>query len=754
MVQYDHIPQELKDREQWVVWKYEEKGEGRATKVPYDPVTAERASSTNPKTWDSYINAYNCSQLPGWDGIGFVFTAEDPYIGVDLDDCYNAMTGRGYEAMTDLEAGWVEDLDSYTEVSPSGKGVKVIFRGQLPKDQDRHSWGGNGIYDRGRFFTITGEVISRQHSVIRSVAPDTLNALLRVWFPPVTLAREVEEQPQRLTDTEVLRMVQYAGNVDKFNDLWAGKWEEWYPSQSDADAGLIGLLAFYTGPCFGQLDRMFRKSGLMRDKWDERRGFGTYGGNTIAMVLGRMDTFWEDDMAVRGIVGPNPGEGTLYTNIQLGPLTIEEVKVPSPQEQKRRWRRLQEGYEAPTEWPWHLSQVMAHVAPMAERLGPDWVALKSLSFLSALCGEVQIENRPLGIWTLGISTQGTGKSATSDELEKVVRGVASRLSNNLSTFTGGSEAGLVRLIAGTRRNVLSYLSEWSGFAKLLETEHSSRMRELLLNVWDGRDYTHTLATEVFQVREPFMVVNGVTTPSSWKRAVDYGDTGNGFYSRFLFVCPDVLPASSDEYPYRTRAQRDLVVGELYEHFNWLSEQHISLATLDAKPSPALKAYSEYLGLSRTNDAIDLDEVGYGSEDQGNGLPGTRLREYVKRLATVLELLEKQPQLRPNPLDAEGKRTNVLRVREANVERAVKLVQRSAAYAQRCYGWLARSKDDEQATVIRLALAARSDSVYGLVSRTGLNGSDVQRALDLLASEGLVSTVADGERRIWSLNGGH
>lgn len=733
MVYFDRIPQELKNWDQWVCWKYEAKSDGSKTKVPYDPSTGQRADTTDQRTWVKFTEARSFYNEGKYDGIGFVFTKRDPYFGVDLDDCYTE-GGDPLNRVTQPAADWVHMLCSYTEVSPSGKGLKVIAKGTLPETK-RHSWaGGHGIYDAGRFFTITGNKYGFNN--IRTVPVGTLEELYKEWFPPVATVQEYTEVPQRLTDTEVFKLANNAANASKFMDLYEGEYHSWYGTQgrSEADAGLISMLAFYTGPCPEQLDRMFRSSGLMRPKWDERRGEGTYGTQTIAMVLSKMEEYY--DMAQRGTPLP-PSTIDPYKPIILGKDSFGSQVL------HKKWKKLLEGYDSLSldNLPHYLKQVVQHVAPLSERLGDDWVILKSLSFLSALYGNVQVENRPLAICTIGISTQGTGKSATSDELERVVRAVASHNADNLSTFTGGSEAGLIRLIAGTRRRVLAYFSEWTSLAKLLGEDHSSRMRELLLNVWDGRSYTHTLATEVFQIREPFMVINGVTTPAAWKRTVDYSDTGNGFYSRYLFVAPDVLPATSEEYPYITQVKRDRIVTELYAH---LEETPEVVSAVVERPSKAYLDYSKYLGISRTTQAIDLDDVGYSSEDATHMLPGARLLEQVKRVATVLELLESKPRVQGG----------VLRVREENVARAVVIVQRSAAYAQRAYAWLCRSKDDEQATVVRHTLARQSDTLLGLVQRTGLNAAEVERAINLLATENLVSSVVDGDRRIYSMNGGH
>lgn len=740
----ENIPQELKDLPQWVVWRYEDKPNGEATKVPYYVAPGgeriRRASSTDRETWMTFSEALTGKEVARMAGVGFVFTAEDPYIGVDLDDCYDETRSPipGPERLDPSEEAWVQAMSSYTEVSPSNTGVKVIVRGKLPADLDRHSWGGNGVYDRGRFFTVTGNVLSRNYSRIAPLPGDVLNGLLARWFPPV-VTREWDEAEERLTDTEVIRVATRATNGEKFVDLWYGDWQEWFPSQSDADAGLIALLAFYTGPCPEQLDRLFRQSALMRDKWDERRGDGeTYGSKTIYKVLSLMQEYADmttRGVEVQGIVGPNPGDGTLTPPLIDPAVTLRFGDDAFGTSVKKRWAVGLDAYPSLDTRPHYLQLVYDHVAPLAQRLGGDWVDLMALSFLSSFFPAISIERLPLNLWVIGIGAQGVGKSVTSDELEGITRDTASVLACNLSTFSGGSNAGLIRLLAKDRhKKVLCYASEWTQLVGLMATEHSNSLREALLNYYDGRGYTHVLANEILEVESPYLVVNGVTTKANWQRATDYADTGNGFYSRFLFACPDIQPAG-DEYPYRTRAQRKAVVDQLWPHIQAVTDRGLEALALEQRPSPAYKAYAKYLGMDNHSGFIDMDEVGLSLDDDDAQPAGRRLAQ-VKKLAGLLELLEREPQVQ---------RGGYL-VREANVQRAVQLVQRANAYSKRAYSWLARSKDEEQASIVLHTLEKGKDSEYGLMSRTGLGIVAVRAALELLEGEKLVaSQVVEGKR---------
>jgi primase-polymerase (primpol)-like protein len=125
-------PETLREREQWVCWREEERDD-KLTKIPVTPATGGFASSTDPETWDSLETALEYTETEHADGVGFVFTDDDPIVGVDLDDCRDPETDNADDVALDI----IERLDSYTEVSPSGTGYHVLITGELPEGRNR-----------------------------------------------------------------------------------------------------------------------------------------------------------------------------------------------------------------------------------------------------------------------------------------------------------------------------------------------------------------------------------------------------------------------------------------------------------------------------------------------------------------------------------------------------------------------------------------------------------------------------------------
>jgi primase-polymerase (primpol)-like protein len=153
------VPDDLRERDQWVLWRYEERN-GKGAKVPYQ-VDGRRASSVDPGTWTSFeaVTDEWRRKPRGYAGSGFVFSAADPFCGIDLDDSLDAEL-----KVKPWASGIVERFgDTYMEISPSGQGLKIWVRGAVPANLAGVSVGDGQIeiYDHARYFAVTGQVFRR-----------------------------------------------------------------------------------------------------------------------------------------------------------------------------------------------------------------------------------------------------------------------------------------------------------------------------------------------------------------------------------------------------------------------------------------------------------------------------------------------------------------------------------------------------------------------------------------------------------------
>ena len=278
---FENFPKELTTLNQWVVWKaVYDNSRGKWTKPLYNSLTGGYAKSNTPATWSSFEDARKAYQAGNYDGVGFVLTAADPIAGIDLD---HILTQEGIDSKSQ---NIIDTLNTYTEKSPSGDGVRLFCIGKLPEGGRKK--GDYECYESGRYLTVTGHrmnekgIESRQseieivHGIIFEKPQDTP--------PPVSVSHAATAD---LSDSELWDKMFKAANGDRIRDLYNGNYSG-YKSQSEAVLALCGDLAFYTGRDALKMDSMFKESGLYRaDKWDIKHHANgqTDGQHTIDLAI-------------------------------------------------------------------------------------------------------------------------------------------------------------------------------------------------------------------------------------------------------------------------------------------------------------------------------------------------------------------------------------------------------------------------------------------------------------------------------------
>lgn len=280
-VNFVNIPDVLKQTASFCVWKLEKRS-GRPTKVPYNPRTGAMARTNDPSTFADFNTAMKSYAIGGWDGIGY--RVSEGIGAIDIDHCI-----REDGSLNDVAASILGIFpDAYFERSPSGTGLRGFFRLSPDFAYDKTVYYINNrkhgleVYLPGvtnRFVTVTGDMF-RNGAVTRN--DGSLRTLLDTFMKRSTrVSSKTVEPVSYLDDDGVIAHASASESGDKFKALYAGNWEEGYDSQSDADMALVSILAFWCGNVEEQIDRIFRTSGLMRDKWDRMTGDRTYGQITI-----------------------------------------------------------------------------------------------------------------------------------------------------------------------------------------------------------------------------------------------------------------------------------------------------------------------------------------------------------------------------------------------------------------------------------------------------------------------------------------
>ena len=293
---YARVPEEMKALKQWVIWGVNEE----KPKSPYNPQSSSVGAKANdPGTWAGFAAAAAAAARLGRGGIGFEFGAPGGIAGLDLDHVIN---DKGELAQWAAEI--VALMDSYTELSPSGRGLHIIFKLSVPYSEicprNKDSKQGIEIYDTGRYFTVTG----KPYGEAKPIA-DRTEQVRQVCARYLAKTETAKPKAERRESTEMSnaelweRMFEapngagiralYNGDVSGYTSLHNDG--ETYADKSAADMALCNHLAYWTENDAGRMDAMFRESGLMRDKWDELRGSQTYGELTIAEAIRSTSTY-------------------------------------------------------------------------------------------------------------------------------------------------------------------------------------------------------------------------------------------------------------------------------------------------------------------------------------------------------------------------------------------------------------------------------------------------------------------------------
>lgn len=249
------LPEELKAYAQWVC--------ADTNKAPINPKTGGRASVADPNTWGTFGQAVEYAVLHAL-YIGFVLTENDPFAIIDQDDKENRPATPEQKERHEKIIG---AFGSYTERSMSGRGTHIIVKGVVPHSLHRDNV---EVYSKRHYVILTGDVL--RDAPIADCQP-LLDQLVGEMKPAPTV--ELEEEPEVMSDCDLVDMAMKASNGEKFNDLCAGKWEELgYPSQSEADLALISVLAFYSSSDT-QVLRLFSYSILGKREKARRRDYLT-----------------------------------------------------------------------------------------------------------------------------------------------------------------------------------------------------------------------------------------------------------------------------------------------------------------------------------------------------------------------------------------------------------------------------------------------------------------------------------------------
>ncbi|MCH5463489.1 hypothetical protein HC026_11980 [Lactobacillus sp. LC28-10] len=282
MYDYSNIPQELKEQNIWGIFVTRKYPKGdKLNKIPLNPTTGKGISTSEPADWTTFERAKTAYENSTANAAGLAMLVHPPYVFLDLDH---------KEANDPITKEFFKVTDgSYCERSISKHGFHIFVKGHKQNSHTKGSKFGVEVYDSLRFCAVTGDSFNGSN-VIKAIPDKPLNNLIDKYLPPtegniIPDHKAVQGHTAFTDDDELIKRAANANDRGVFKSLFYKGWKGLYPTQSEADWELAQKLAFWTNKDFDQMDRIFRRSKLMRDKWDSKREQSTYGAKTLNKAI-------------------------------------------------------------------------------------------------------------------------------------------------------------------------------------------------------------------------------------------------------------------------------------------------------------------------------------------------------------------------------------------------------------------------------------------------------------------------------------
>lgn len=541
-----NIPQELRERKQWVVWKYEAKeGAEKPTKRPYNPA-GYAASTTSPSDWVSFDDAQNALWSNKWSGLGFVLAESDPYAFIDLDTYDPKLSPEDKERHAKIAQAFA----GYAELSPSGQGLHLIVKGSVEEGRKRS---GVEIYSDGRYMTCTGNVwragpILEQQPLLTTLWEELKGAEDEQF----TLT---ESKPETIDDWTLCERAAAAVNGSKFTALYRGEWQASYASQSEADFALVDIIAFYTDN-HAQVARIFRASALGQREKAHRNTYlfhPRYGIVTRAFdhkppqidmsALFDATSAFLSKQKLPAVNGTHVIERVADNPTKPQP-DAPPVKAGNPEPQQP----ADEVYSLP---PGLLGEIAAYVYASAPRPVPEIALCAAIGLMAGITGRsYNISGTGLNHYVLLLAATGSGKEAIADGISRIMNEVKKRVPAANDFIGPGeirSDAALLKYIAKRAASFVTVGGEFGHtLAQMAGQNANAQMKgikRVMLDLYGKSGQGAVLRPTIYsdadknslELKSPAFSFIGESAPESFYNSVDESLVADGLLPRFTLI---------------------------------------------------------------------------------------------------------------------------------------------------------------------------------------------------------------------------
>ncbi|UZT28639.1 primase/helicase [Vibrio phage 033B] len=521
------IPQEMRDRPQWVAFKIIQK-DGREVKMPVDPRTGREAKIDDPSTWTDFHTAATSPTSH----LGFAFTEEDPFIFIDLD------TGKASDQAKQLHEMIVDQAGSYCETSVSGKGYHIYTTGDLPFAGTNDHTVQIEIYRAGRFALVTGdqchwEDIHPQQDLIDLIVSKMPNRQDRTFSELVSIS-------SGMTNEEVYNKAATATNGDKFVDLWQGNWHH-YPElngdHSTADLSLLTFLDYYCKDV-DQVIEMFMQSALYRPEKGRRNSDGSdYILRSLEQARIRNDN---DEVA--SIMTPEDEErGKAFADAMMSKMEAPTNVVSAP-------KPPQGTIPLP---PGLIGEIAQEIYASAIRPVPEIALAGAMAMVAGLAGRQYNTHTSSGLnlYIMMLAETGRGKEGASNGIDRILSAVRPRLPM-IHDYRGPASIRSGQALAKYMPENPCFFSVIGEVGYMIQAMASARansadveLRRQLLDLYGKSGWHQTMQSSIYSdkeknaeaVKAPSLTILGEGTQDSFMDHLDQKMVSDGLVPRFSFI---------------------------------------------------------------------------------------------------------------------------------------------------------------------------------------------------------------------------
>lgn len=391
---FDAIPRDFKDLNHWLLWKYE-LAKDKWTKVPYQ-TNGNKAKSTVRATWTTFNNAVKAYNTGKYSGIGFAI-GNSGLTCVDIDHIEQWKAGAQEKLLAGL------NNKHYMERSPSGMGYHLWLKATKPDGMGCKSNSFHNslveVYNADRFITMTGDA-DPAHNAIQYAQTELETVFAPLMPKPKQISTQQPTTLLAMNDQDLInKIITSAGKGHAGAITFCDLHNNGSPDNQDYsgnELSYFNTLAFYTQRNAAQMDRIYRSSAMMRDKWNR----DDYRERTLSKAMADCNEVYNPSYNTSDVTFEETV--VMFSNLDedSDPFELNTVDIRAPhgiagmicnEMSKMTYRRLNLSY------------------PLA-----------ALHMLNTMKGKtLGLDGRKTNLITLAIALTGAGKDTSSQAMDQV-----------------------------------------------------------------------------------------------------------------------------------------------------------------------------------------------------------------------------------------------------------------------------------------------------------------------------------------------